>query len=129
MNTDEREPLEDKAEEVKRRLLEKVDRLEERKEAVVNSVRKAKASAGTLAMGAVVAAALLGTAWFAVHRRNVRSRTTRWSLPVRQRRSKSLASRLARELFFSGGAIVATHLLRWGLNHYVPIESAEGRWT
>jgi len=130
MNSDERQPLEEKADHAKQRLLDNVDRLEERKEAVVNSMRQAKASARSVAMGAAAATALLGTVWFVVHRRRVRSRKARWSLPARQP-PRSLVSRLARELFFSGGTIVATHLLRWGLNRYVPVEAgtAEVRWS
>ena len=131
MNSDERQPLEEKADQAKQRLLDDVDRLEERKEAVVNSMRQAKASARSIAMGAAAATALLGTAWFVVHRRRkARSPKARWALPARQQ-PRSLASRLARELFFSGGTIVATHLLRWGLNRYVPIDAgtAEVRWS
>ena len=133
MSTDERQPLEEQAERAKKRLLDNVDRLEERTEAMVSSIRKAKASVGALAMGAAAATALLGTAWFVMvmHRRKARSRKPRWSMPVRQPTSRGLASRLARELIFSGGTIAGTHLLRWGLSRYLPIEggTADAPWT
>jgi hypothetical protein len=127
--SEDQEMLEQKADEARQRLLDKVDLLEQRKEAVVTTARRVEHLLGPVAIGAAVAGVFLSaTVVSAVVRAKQRkARTKAWSLPAKAlfaraqpRKPPSFAGRLTRELALMGLTTVGGRLLEWAIDRAMP---------
>ena len=120
-----RDGMEQKAEETRQRLMEKVDLLEQRKHAVENTVREVRSFIRPM-MWASLAAAVLTTAVVVANRRKTRRARAihTWHIG-RAEPPPSMVARLSGKLLINGLALVGTRLLQVGINRVLPAATTD----